>query len=78
MTPRPALGLAHNTTLVIDLILGGHLQILGEGRWVVYTSGVCDTKPAISLKRSSLGQTYYTVSIIETRVRPISWWLCDL
>jgi len=39
--------LAHCTTLVIDLTLGEHLQILGERRGDIYESGM-------SLKRSSL------------------------
>jgi len=46
--------MAHCNTLLIDLILGEHLQILGERRGAVYESGIRDTKPAISLKRSSL------------------------
>jgi len=40
--------LAHGTTLLIDLTLGEHLQILGERRGSMYTI------PAISLKWSSL------------------------
>jgi len=55
------------TTLLIDLTLGEHLQILGERWGGMYKSGICDTKPAISLRRS---QSYYRVSI-ETGVWPI-------
>jgi len=40
--------LAHCSTLLIDLTLRKHLQILGERRG----GGICDTKP--SPKRSSL------------------------
>jgi len=45
----------------------------------MYKSGICDTKPAISLKRSSLDSRAklttesHRVSI-DTRVRPIDWW----
>jgi len=57
--------MAHCTTLLIDLTLGKHLQILGERRRVMYKSGICDTKAVYS-------QSYYRVSI-ETRVRPVDW-----
>ena len=46
--------LAHCTTLLIDLTLGEHLQILGEDEGVC-TKVVCAIKKlAISLKRSGL------------------------
>jgi len=56
---------AHCTTLFIDLTLGEHLQILGEKLGGMYKSGIFDTKPSISLKRSSLEPnfTYYRLSI---------------
>ena len=49
--------LAHYTILLIDRTLAKHLQILGEnerGRPYVQVSGICNTKPAMSLKRSGL------------------------
>jgi len=46
--------LAHCTTLLFDLTLGERVQILGERRGGMYKSGICDTKPSISVKRSSL------------------------
>jgi len=46
--------LAHCTTWLSDLCLGELLQMLGEGRGGMYKSVICDTKPAISLKRNSL------------------------
>jgi len=46
--------LAHCTTLLIDLTLGEHLQILSERRRGICKSGICDTKSSITLKRSSL------------------------
>jgi len=44
--------LADGTTLLIDL--GKHRQILDKRRRAMYKSGICDTKPTTSLKRSSL------------------------
>ena len=41
-------------TLFIDLTLGELLQMLDERRGAMCKSGICNTKPAISLKRSSL------------------------
>jgi len=38
----------------MDLTLGERLQILGERQGGMCKSGIFDTKPAISLKRSSL------------------------
>jgi len=67
--------LAHCTTLLINLTLAEHLQILNERR------GVC-SKVAFArqnqryvwiLKRSSLAAKVTAVSI-ETRVRSINWW----
>jgi len=46
--------LAHWITLLIDLTLGEHLQIMGERRGGMYKSDICDTKPAIPLTRSGL------------------------
>jgi len=46
--------LAHCPTLLIDLTLGEHLQTFGERRRSMCKSGICDTKPTISLERSSL------------------------
>jgi len=46
--------LGHCTTLLIDLTLGEHLKSLGERRRGMCKSGICDTKPAISLKSSSV------------------------
>jgi len=40
----------YNHTMFVDLTLGEHLQIWGKRRG----GGICDTQPAISLKRSSL------------------------
>ena len=38
----------------MDLTLGEHLHIWGERRRCMYKSGIYDTKPAISVKRSGL------------------------
>jgi len=38
----------------------------------MYKSGICDTEPVISLKRSGLEPNYYRLSI-ETRVWPVNW-----
>jgi len=46
--------MAHCTTLLIDLSLGEHLQSSGERRQGTCKGGICDTKPAIVLKRSGL------------------------
>jgi len=45
---------AHRTTLLIDLTVGERLQILCEKGRVCVQKWHCDTKPAISLKCSSL------------------------
>ena len=43
-------------------------------------SNIWDTKPAISLKWSGLGPKLlqYVYRKLETRVRPIGWWVTDL
>jgi len=46
--------LAHCVTLLIDLSLGEHFQMFSDRRRGMCESGIFDTKPAISLKRSSL------------------------
>jgi len=46
--------MAHCTTLLIGLTVGERLQILGETQGSKCKSGIFDTKPAISLKRSRL------------------------
>jgi len=46
--------LADCITLLVDLTPGQRLKILHERRGGICKSGICDTKPAISLKRSSL------------------------
>jgi len=58
--------LAHCSTLLIDLTLGEHLEILGERRGSVYKSGICDTKPAIYLKRSCAEPKFLNRVSIET------------
>jgi len=58
--------LAHCTTLLIYLTLGEHLQILGERQGGMCKNGICNTKPAISLKRTGLSsQSYYRVSCMS-------------
>jgi len=66
--------LAHYIALLIDLTLGEHLQMLGErgGASERNESGICDTKPAISLKRSS-PEPNLLQSVYGNSVRPIDW-----
>jgi len=67
--------LADCTTLLIDRTLGEHLQVLGKHEGYVYKSGIWDTKPVISLKRSSLEpnllKSVYRNSCTAYR---IDWW----
>jgi len=70
--------LVHRTTLLIYLTLGEHLQILGERRGYMYksgicsTRGICDTKPAISLKRSSLERNLLCTECLQKLVYGLS------
>jgi len=65
--------LAHCTTVLIGLTLGEHLQILGERQCIAYVQKcICNIKPAISLKQSSLEpKLLYRVSI-EALFRALS------
>jgi len=46
--------LAHCITLFIDLTLWNVYKFWAKDEGGMYKSGICDTKPAILLKRSSL------------------------
>ena len=69
--------MAHCTTLLIDLSLGEHLQSCGERRQGMCKGGICDTKPAIALKRSGLElkllQSVYRNMCTAYRLVTI-WW----
>jgi len=65
--------LAHCTTLIIDLTLREQYKMLGERRWGMRKSDICDTKPAIIWSEAVYSQIYYRVHI-KTRERPIDWW----
>ena len=57
------------------LTLGEHLQILSKRRGGMYESGICDTKPAISLKTEtkwSRAKVTYRVPK-ATRIRAVDW-----
>jgi len=61
--------LAYRSTLLIDLSLVEHLEILCERQGAAYRSGICDTKLAISLKWS---QCYYRLS--RNSCMAYQWW----
>ena len=63
------------SAFLIDLTLGEHLQILGEGGGYMCKSGISDTKPAFAYlwNKAVNSQSSYRVSI-ETRIWPIDWW----